>query len=101
MPQIKITVVKVFTPEDVFGKKYIAPDGTIAEPCHLKEGQEFVSTELRKPEGFCGWAWDDFRKDLYLLYFGGDLPDTPKGVVYTVCSDAKRPVCFKLERLDE
>ena len=53
------------------------------------------------PEGFCGWAWQDFRKDLYLLYFGGDLPDTPKGVVYLACSDGKRPVSFKLERLEE
>lgn len=101
MTNIKITVLKVFTPEDVFGEKLVRPDGKIVEPCHLKEGQEFISENFRMPEGFCGWAWQDFRKDLYLLYFGGDLPDTPKGVVYLACSDGKRPVCFKLERLEE
>ena len=101
MPNFKITVLRVFTPEDVFGEKLKRPDGTIVDPCHLKEGQEWITDGWKKPEGFCGWAWDDFRKDLYMLYFGGDIPDTPKGVVYAVCSDGKRPVCFKLERIDD
>ncbi len=101
MVKIKITVLKVFTPEDVFGDKLIRPDGKVVEPCSLKEGQEYFTDGFTKPEGFCGWAFDDFRKDFYLLAFGGDLPDTPKGIVYTVCSDGKRPVCFKLERLEE
>lgn len=37
----------------------------------------------------------------YLLAFGGDLPDTDDGVLYISCSDGKRPVVFKMERLDE
>lgn len=101
MSKIKITVVKVFTPKDVFGKEFARTDGTVVEPCHLKEGQEWITNGFTNPEDFCSWAFADFRKDFYLLAFGGDIPDTPKGVVHTVCSDGKRPVCFKLERFEE
>ncbi|MCG3253128.1 MAG: TIGR04076 family protein [Candidatus Heimdallarchaeota archaeon] len=101
MTKIKITVLKVFTPEDVFGEKFVRTDGTVVEPCHLKEGQEFLTDGFTKPEGFCNWAFADFRKDFYLLAFGGEIPGYPTGVIYTVCSDGKRPVCFKLERLEE
>ncbi len=101
MTKIKISVLKVFTPEDVFGKKFIRTDGTIVEPCHLNEGQIFITDGITKPEGMCSWAFADFRKDFFLLRFGGDIPGTPDGIIYTACSDGKRPVCFKLERIEE
>ncbi|MHA2230600.1 MAG: TIGR04076 family protein [Candidatus Thorarchaeota archaeon] len=101
MTEIKITVLKVFTPEDVFGKEYVRTDGTVVEPCHLKEGQEWITNGFTIPEGFCRWAFADFRKDFHMLAFGGNMTGTPKGIQYTSCSDGKRPVCFKLERLEE
>ncbi|MHA1962576.1 MAG: TIGR04076 family protein [Candidatus Thorarchaeota archaeon] len=101
MTEIKITVLKVFTPQDVFGEEFVRADGTVVEPCHLKEGQEWITNGFAIPEGFCRWAFADFRKDFYMLAFGGNLPGAPKGTVYTACSDGKRPVCFKLERLEE
>ncbi|MHA2085828.1 MAG: TIGR04076 family protein [Candidatus Thorarchaeota archaeon] len=52
------------------------------------------------PEDFCSWAWEDLRMNRYLLGFGGDIPDTEDGVVFVSCSDGKRPVVFKLERID-
>jgi len=39
------------------------------------------------------------RKDRNLLVRGSYVPDTEAGVVYVPCSDGKRPVVFKLERL--
>lgn len=101
MVKIRITVMKAFSPEDVFGEPYTTPSGKTVEKCRFESGQTWVSEGMRKPDGFCGWAWDDMRKDLYMLYFGGDIPDTDKGVVYIPCSDGKRPVVFKLERLNE
>lgn len=100
MPKLKITVVRAFTPEEVFGHEYRTPSGEVVEKCFLEEGQSWTIERGKKPEGFCGWAWEDLRKDRYLLAFGGDIPDTEEGVVYVSCSDGKRPVVFRLERLE-
>lgn len=100
MPKLKITVIKTFSPEDVFGQEYRLPSGELAKRCHLKEGQSW-ETKWEMPNGFCRWAWEDLRKDRYLLYFGGNIPDMDEGLVYVSCSDGKSPVVFKLERLNE
>ena len=99
MAKLKITIIRAFSPEDVFGHEYRSPAGEIAEACYLKEGDSWIVEGDKKPEGFCSWAWEDLRKDRYLLYFGGDIPDTEDGVVFVSCSDGKRPVVFKLERV--
>ncbi|MHA1960302.1 MAG: TIGR04076 family protein [Candidatus Thorarchaeota archaeon] len=100
MPNLKITVIRAFSPEEVFGHEYRSPSGEVAKTCHLEEGQSWIAERDRMPDGFCSWAWEDLRKDRYLLYFGGEIPDTEDGVVFVSCSDGKRPVVFKLERLD-
>lgn len=100
MSSLKITVVRAFTPEEVFGQQYKNAFDEIVQKCHLEEGQSWVCDGYRMPEGFCAWAWEDLRKDRYLLTFGGDIPDTENGVVFVSCSDGKRPVVFKLERID-
>lgn len=51
------------------------------------------------PEGFCGWAWRDIHKDLSVLYFDGNFYDHEEGVQHVSCSDGRKPVCFKLERV--
>ena len=99
MTKLKITVIRTFRPEEVFGREFKNNFGKVVEKCHLKEGQSWVSADGKMPDGFCSWAWEDMRKDRYLLALGGDVPDTEKGVVYVPCSDGKRPVVFKLERL--
>ncbi len=102
MVKVKITVIKNFSPEDVFGEKEKIPSDQITTPCTtVKEGQEFVVEKIDKPEGFCGWAWRDIFKDVSVLWFGGDFPwSKPEGVAYTACTDGMRPVCFKLERIE-
>ncbi len=99
MPQLKITVVRAFSPEEVFGHEFRMASGEPVPKCQLEEGQSWTTDGWNMPEGFCSWAWEDLRKDRYLLYFGGNIPDTEEGVVYVSCSDGKRPVVFKLERL--
>jgi uncharacterized repeat protein (TIGR04076 family) len=99
LAKLKITVVRAFSPEEVFGREFRNSFGDVVEKCDLEEGQSWISTNYKIPEGFCNWAWEDMRKDRYLLALGGDIPDTSDGVVYVPCSDGKRPVVFKLERL--
>ena len=99
MVDLRITVVRAFSPEEVFGGEFRNSFGEVVERCILEEGRSWISADGRMPQGFCVWAWEDMRKDRYLLALGGDVPDTDDGVVFVPCSDGKRPVVFKLERL--
>ena len=102
MVKIKITVIRTFSPEEVFGQEMKYPNGKVVTPCDhngLSKGKEWVVENLEKPENFCGWAWQDLYKDLCILSFGGDHFWSEPDVTYTACSDGMRPVCFKLERL--
>lgn len=101
MTKIKITVIKRFSPEEVFGHSYKTPKGTIVEKCSFQEGQEWISEDGVMPEGFCGWAWTDLARSIHVLRFGGNFKDWAEdGIMYNACSDGVRPVCFKLERIE-
>ena len=71
------------------------------EPCQrFAEGQEFVSSGMSMPEGFCSWAWCDVYKCVMTLALGGNFLGVPPGVFVTCCTDGYRPVFFKLERIE-
>ncbi|MHA2089311.1 MAG: TIGR04076 family protein [Candidatus Kariarchaeaceae archaeon] len=104
MTNIRISVVKTFSPEDVFGHEMTSPTGNPVQACNyngLKEGTEWIVENLKKPDNFCGWAWHDLYKDICTLSFGGDHPWSEDDIMYTACTDGMRPVCFKLERAKE
>lgn len=104
MAKIKITVIKRFKPEDVFGKVgYTTPNGKKVTECTaFEDGQEFIIENLKKPDGFCGWAWRDVYKDVAVLNFGGNFKNWAKeGLQHTCCTDGVRPVVFKLERIED
>ena len=103
MSKVKITVIKKFSPIDVFGHEIYSTSGTQITQCKaFDEGQEFIVNHIEKmPVGFCGWAWRDIYKDLSVLYFGGNFNGHEEGVQHTSCSDGRKPVCFRLERLKE
>ena len=49
MSKVKITVIKRFSPEDVFGSKEKIPSDKLTTACtKVKEGQEFVVENLEK-----------------------------------------------------
>ena len=104
MTSVKIKVVKKFSAEDVFGKNHDEKllSGEPITSCHLlKEGDEFiVETVEIMPKGFCGWAWRDIYKDLSVLFFDGNFYRPERGAAYVSCTDGRKPVVFKLERLD-
>ena len=51
MAKVKITVIKRFKPEEVFGFEYKAPTGRIIPVCQVfKDGQVMISENLKKPE---------------------------------------------------
>ncbi|MFW9923602.1 MAG: TIGR04076 family protein, partial [Candidatus Thorarchaeota archaeon] len=86
MTKLKITVVKRFGPEDVFGTDHNIRQlsGELVQKCsHFNEGDEIIVDHIEKyPEGFCMWAWRDLYKDMSVLFFGGNFPRPEKGFAY-------------------
>jgi uncharacterized repeat protein (TIGR04076 family) len=101
--KVKITVLKIFDPEEVFKDppvEHVEPWG----PCPIfTEGQELIVSESGgMPEGFCTSAWQTIWGNVRTLSFGGNFPyfKKEKGAIISCCSDGLRPVIFKLERLN-
>ncbi len=101
MPNIQITVIKRFSPEDVFGHEYKNSTGKVVEKCHFEDGQEWISEDGEMPEGFCDWAWTDLARSIDFLRSSDFKKWAEDGITYVACSDGTRPVCFKLKRIED
>jgi uncharacterized repeat protein (TIGR04076 family) len=104
--RVKITVLKKIDPRVVFDEQVpTRPDNgrpyTICDA--VEEGEVFeVGRDRGMPEGFCPSAWKSIGDSLSVIQWGGDYyPNLPAGTAITCCSDGIRPVCFKLERLED
>jgi len=99
--KVKITVLRRFSPSEVFKRSPVTHVGKF-EACGIyRDGQEFtVGEDGKMPEGFCTSAWVSIYPNVRLLSFGGNLPwYEEKGVAINCCIDGLRPVVFKLERI--
>jgi len=104
MTKVKITVLKVQDPKDLFGDKPPIAVSPSFGPCDIhKVGQEFIVEQNHKmPEGFCHWSWNGIQNAVRMLLFGGDYPwSIEKGSAVVCCNDGLRPVIYKLERINE
>lgn len=101
LSNVKITVLRRFSPSEVFKASPVTHVGSFGKCELLKDGQEFiVGKDGKMPEGFCTSAWFAIYPNVRLLRFGGDLPYyKEKGVAVNCCIDGLRPVVFKLERI--
>jgi len=99
--RVRITVVKKLDSRVLWGKKPPVTPKYLPVCEKLDEGQVFIVEDKgAMPEGFCPWAWDSITREVTHLQFGGDFPwFKEKGKAVSCCSDAIRPVVFKLERL--
>ena len=98
---LKITVVKLFSPEDVFGPNHgITRNGKPFIPCNHKVGEEFiVKSQYEIPEGFCERAWHDLYTTIMVYHNGGDYNFPSPGATYQPCGDGVNPVIFKIEKI--
>lgn len=103
MTKLKITVVKTFTNEEVFGNNLPEDLEKADNPCPIHHpGQTFTLEKIAYPEGFCIWAFTDIFRDIRHIMRGGNYPWSRKpGVAFASCTDGKKPVIFKLERIEE
>ena len=75
----------------------------IAGPCpYFTEGQEFIADWFEPPEGFlCTWAWHDIYKQFMNVMYDLESDAWKDSTTRTACcTDAIRPVVFKLERIN-
>ena len=105
VPRVKITIVRRFSPEEVFGAEIRKRSGEKIPTCGYKDGREFLvdfdEVGWEKPEGLCGHAWHDMFEDVMVLYYGGDYEHLEEpNVIYSSCTDGTRPVVFKIERIE-
>lgn len=101
LPEIKITVLRRFHPDEVFGDDYPIEKQDWMGKCYMIEDrQEFTVKDGDMPEGFCSSAWTAIYPHLRMLIFGGDMPGTEPGIAIGACSDGLRPVVFKIERME-
>ncbi len=101
MAKVKITVVKKRTCRDMFGDN--PPVECRAPECDkLELGQEFIVGDITEtPPGFCASAFTDMHRHIVHVSLGADCPwMKDKGVALLSCTDGRRPVIFKLERID-
>ena len=54
--KLKITIVKKFSPEEVFGHEVKRTSGEVVPLCGLEERDYIVEHQFKMPEGFCGKA---------------------------------------------
>ena len=104
VPKCKITVLKKNLDLEL-AEEYCQKEVTSCPA--FTEGQEFIAG-FEKPEGFCDWAWNDIYRFVAVLLSGGNFSkDIFNGwmkddkTMIACCTDAIRPVTFKIERIDE
>ncbi|MFW9916920.1 MAG: TIGR04076 family protein [Candidatus Thorarchaeota archaeon] len=99
--KLKITIVKKFSPEEVFGHKVKRTSGELVPLCGLEEREYIVEHQFKMPQDFCGKAWQDISRELSILWYGVDYDYTEPYTIYATCTDGIRPVVFKIQPLDD
>ena len=104
-PMVKITVLKRACFEDIcteYGSRAFLEHGGCAPCVRFEDGQEFILKRgLDKPEEFCSYAWADIRHELMVVLNGGSRPYVEQeGTAIVCCTDAMKPVLFKIERME-
>lgn len=100
MLNIKITVMKMVCHQDLIDKY----ENPINHACDMKLGEEFVSVNAEKPDGFCHSAWESvypFVKELAHGrgdFYDGWMKNSKSAMI--ACNDGFRPVSFLLEIID-
>lgn len=103
-PKVRITVLKRALFEDIctqYGSQHFLDQGGCSPCTRFEDGQQFILDHgLDKPEGFCPYAFADIRHELMVVLNGGSRPYVgQEGTAIVCCTDAMKPVLFKIERI--
>ena len=101
MKKVRITAVRKTEHRDLMALY----ENPIEHACGVEEGQVFVANGWRRPEGFCGSAWETVSPFVMGLahgaedFYDGWMKNRRSAMIS--CNDGFRPVSFLLEALDE
>lgn len=100
IPDLRITVLRMFHPDEVFGDGYPIEKQDWMGPCNIHyEGQEYIVHDGEMPEGFCSGAWVAIYPHIRMLTMGGNMPGDDQGITLGSCNDGLRPVIYKIQRV--
>lgn len=105
-PRVRITVLKRAVFADIcreYGAKEFLEHGGCSPCGRFQDGQVFILDRgLDKPDNFCTYAFADIRHELMVVLNGGSRPYVrPEGTAIVCCTDAMKPVLFKIERIED
>jgi uncharacterized repeat protein (TIGR04076 family) len=97
MYKVRITALR----QTVYPDLMAVYENPIEHTCHIKEGQEWISTDGRCPQDLCPAAWESMRPFVESLSQGkGNFYDgwmkNPLSAMIS-CNDGFRPFSFYLE----
>lgn len=101
LKSVKITAIRRTCYPDLM-EKYENP---IQDACNVPIGDHWIALDAKKPEGFCGNAWQTLEPFVKALaegggnFYDGWMKD-PHTALFS-CNDGFRPVSFYLEVLEE
>lgn len=99
--RVKITAVRKIQHDDLM-EKYENP---LLHACDVQEGQTWISTDGKCPEGLCPEAWKTMREFVEALargegnFFDGWMKNPHSAMLS--CNDGFRPVSFYIEAIEE
>ena len=100
MKKCKITVIKRDLKEEL-AVEYCKSDVKFCPV--FKDGDVFIA-DCDPPVNFCGWAWNDIYRMVTVMLSGGNFSEgyfegwmKDKNCMIACCTDAIRPVTFKIE----
>ena len=97
MKKVRITAMRRSIYPDLMEKF----ENPIEHACEVQIGQEWISVNAERPEGFCGAAWEGLRPFVEKLARGeGNFYDgwmkNPMSAMLS-CNDGFRPVSYYVE----
>ena len=103
LTKIKVTVVRKVDMRELWGGENPGTVSDFPPVCDLfNVGDEWIMEAGDLPQGFCAGAFDDIYRYISGLRAGANYSWMEKeGEVLACCTDAFRPVVFKIERVEE
>ena len=101
MNKVRITAIRQTVYPDLI-EQYENP---IEHACDIRQGQQWISINGKRPEGLCSSAWESMRPFVESLTQGkGNFFDgwmkAPMSAMIS-CNDGFRPFSFYIEVIDE
>ena len=101
MKKVRITVKRIACYQDLIDEY----ENPIEHPCDMVPGKVFIADGWRRPEGFCGSAWETVSPFVMALSHGAEglydgwMKNGRSAMIS--CIDGFRPVSFLLEAMEE